>query len=72
MFIEYHQDWTQSSGSIRKQLSYAIISVTISLDNVGLVRGFPNGFGTLQGELYPGTHILLKVLHFFLPSQQRL
>jgi hypothetical protein len=65
VFIEYRQDQTQSSGGIRKQRLYVILSATISLGNVGLIHGFPNGLEILPGELYPSVHILLEVLQVF-------
>ena len=61
----YYQDQTQNSGSIRKQRLYVILSATISLGNVGLIHGFPDGLEILPGEVYPSVHILLEVLQVF-------
>jgi hypothetical protein len=42
-----------------------ILSATISLGNVGIIRGFPNCLGILQGELRPSPHIILEVPQVF-------
>jgi hypothetical protein len=61
----YYQDQTQNSGGIRKQRLHVILGATISLGNVGLIRGFLNGLRILQGELYPSARILLELLQVF-------